>query len=102
MFKLRHQEHSRDIKNRNDNSALSEHIHKKHVNVENSIEIFRIQFLSKERNSRNTTIAECQYIERFELQLNRKHELRSYPLTSKLTVAHEWRVSDPYLNRFVV
>ena len=92
-FKTRHQEHARSIKNKSKVSALSEHA-QKHDEIDRNINLFNISFLKKENNSRDTTVAECKYIENLKPQINRKQELTSYPLItdkfSDLNTIHLW------------
>ena len=62
---------SEEIRNRSKASALSEHA-LKHNGIDRDINFFNISFLKKENNSRDTTIAECKYIENLKPQINRK------------------------------
>ena len=80
-FITRHKEHANHIKNKNTSSALSEHLLNAHSN--GSIEDFRIDFISKLTNARDTAITEAKSINKLKPTLNRKHELTSYSLTSQ-------------------
>lgn len=81
-FKIRHQEHKSSIKNNTSNSALAQHRSKHSIN---GIQGFKIQFLSKKSNTRDTTIEESKHIRNHKPEINRKHEINNYPLIASTT-----------------
>ena len=81
-FSVRHAEHLRAIVNKSRSSALYEHVKDKHNDV-GDIEVFRVDFIAKLTNSRDTTFTEAKAITYFKPTINRKHELPCYTLPSQ-------------------
>ena len=80
-FSVRHSEHRRAINNRSTSSALYEHIKVKHRDI-GDIEDFRVSFIAKLTNTRDTTFSESKAITQLQPTINRKHELPLYNLSS--------------------
>ena len=71
-FIVRYKEHRRSILNRDDKSALSEHL--KICHSDGNIDSFEIDLLTQQHDPVLTRIAEARSIDYLKPQLNRKHE----------------------------
>jgi len=82
MLKTRHQEHRKAIDNKSNSSALYNHLQDKHGGI-GGIGNFQVGLIRKLHNTRDTTIAEAKAITQLKPQINRKHELPDYNLSSQ-------------------
>ena len=87
-FNIRHKEHARSINNKNNSSALSEHLINEHSDEEGGINMYTVDFIGRRHNSRDTAITEAFYINKLQPSLNRKHELPAYNLLSHEHTSH--------------
>ena len=74
-FFLRYNEHKWSIRNKNDHSALSEHLLIEHNGASENITDFDVQFIEICRNPIECKIREAKYIECLRPDLNRRHEM---------------------------
>ena len=74
-FHFRYKEHKRAIENKNNSSALSEHILKRHQNASLSINDFALCFLEILRNPVDCKISEAKHISSKNPKINRREEL---------------------------
>ena len=74
-FLFRYKEHKYSINNKNENSALGEHLLVDHNTINGTIDNFRLEFLEVFRTPIESRIGEAKWIAKIKPGLNRKQEL---------------------------
>lgn len=71
-------QHKYSIKNKDNRSALSQHLNCEHKGSMFNIDDFNLKILQQCKDSHDTCIAEAVWIGRLKPKINRKHELNDY------------------------